>query len=410
MESNREESIRCIEIALNKYKEGNLEGCIKFLNKSNSLYPNERARELLATYSSSTTSSSSTTTQKETDGSSTTTTTTTTSSKTTQTTETINEPAKPKYTAEQVAAIKRIRACKSFYEVLEIPKTATENEIKKAYRKLALQMHPDKNHAPGSDDAFKIVTQAFSCLSDSNKRQTYDLHGSEDTPINRSPFTRGGGVYYDDEFSPEDIFNMFFGVQPNVRNRRAGGNNYYYSSSPFGSGVQFNFGGPPRRRPAAHHHQPQQQESGYSLLLILIPLLLFILSLFAGGGSSYNNSNTYSSLYQFTETQSFNRERVIVVPIDLAQDSKIDIQYFVKSDFDRAVKHYGIDMQKFESDVVNKWVVFKEPYCKRKEELDEIIKKNPSDTNLHQTIKKELKKYDFVFKYCDQLNKNKVFK
>ncbi|KAN0055386.1 hypothetical protein ACTA71_008497 [Dictyostelium dimigraforme] len=410
MESNKEESIRCIDIAIKKYNEGNLEGCLKFLNKSISLYPNDRAKELLATYTSTTTTSS-TSTETSTDGHGGISTKTTTTKTTTS--ETINESIKPKYTAEQVAAVKRIKACKSFYEVLEIKKDANETDIKKAYRKIALQMHPDKNQAPGAEDAFKIVTQAFSCLSDPRKRQTYDLHGSEE-PTNRSPFSRGGGgggggMYYEDDISPEDIFNIFFGIPTTGARNRRGGNQYYATSmggSPFGNGVQFSFGGAPmpRRRTQHHHHQPQQEtQDSYSFLIILIPIILFFL-LFGGGSSSASSgvNRYYKNLYDFTQTQQFQNERNI--PIDLSSGDKINIQYFVRSDFDKISKQSGFDFTIFQNDVTEKWVTFKEPYCKKKKQLDNTLKKEPSNSS----IEKELSKN--IYKYCDILNKNRVFK
>lgn len=65
------------------------------------------------------------------------------------------------YTREQVAAVKRIRSCHDYYEILGVSKEATDTELKKAYRKLALQFHPDKNSAPGAGEAFKAIGNAF---------------------------------------------------------------------------------------------------------------------------------------------------------------------------------------------------------------------------------------------------------
>jgi len=83
---------------------------------------------------------------------------------------------------------------KDYYQVLGVPKNASQEHIKKAYRKLAMQYHPDRN--PGKEqwanDKFKAINEAFSVLGDPQKRQQYDQFGTvgEIGDIFGSPFTR----------------------------------------------------------------------------------------------------------------------------------------------------------------------------------------------------------------------------
>lgn len=68
---------------------------------------------------------------------------------------------------------------KDYYRSLGLTKTATEEEIKKAYRKLALRYHPDKNKAAGAEEKFKEIAEAYEVLSDKSKREVYDKYGEE---------------------------------------------------------------------------------------------------------------------------------------------------------------------------------------------------------------------------------------
>lgn len=66
---------------------------------------------------------------------------------------------------------------KDFYEILGVSKNASEAEIKRAYRKLALQWHPDRNKSPEANDKFKEINKAYEVLADSKKKEVYDQYG-----------------------------------------------------------------------------------------------------------------------------------------------------------------------------------------------------------------------------------------
>ena len=127
------------------------------------------------------------------------------------------------YTSEQFEAVKSVRKCQDYYEILGVTKEAPDSDLKKAYRKLALQFHPDKNHAPGAGEAFKIISNAFGILSDSEKRRKYNLYGPamENRPPTR-PNNRGHHSYrYESDLTPEEVFYKFFGTGQAEYVRRA---------------------------------------------------------------------------------------------------------------------------------------------------------------------------------------------
>ncbi len=97
-----------------------------------------------------------------------------------------------------------------YYKVLGVPQTASAEEIKRAYRKLAHQHHPDK--AGGSEEKFKEVNEAYQVLSDSEKRARYDRFGSADSGAGFGGFgAQGFNVNFEDLGAMGDIFEQFFG-------------------------------------------------------------------------------------------------------------------------------------------------------------------------------------------------------
>lgn len=114
---------------------------------------------------------------------------------------------------------------RDFYEVLGISKSASAAEIKSAYRKLALEWHPDKNKAANANEKFKEINEAYAVLSDPKKKETYDQFG-------HSAFAPGAGGQ-----QGGNPFSGFGGQGPFQQ--------YYYSTSggqggnPFGGGEEF---------------------------------------------------------------------------------------------------------------------------------------------------------------------------
>ena len=68
---------------------------------------------------------------------------------------------------------------KDYYKILGIAKGASEDDVRKAYRKMALKFHPDKNKSAGAEEKFKEIAEAYEVLSDKRKRDVYDKYGED---------------------------------------------------------------------------------------------------------------------------------------------------------------------------------------------------------------------------------------
>ncbi|NOT49741.1 MAG: molecular chaperone DnaJ [Chitinophagaceae bacterium] len=116
---------------------------------------------------------------------------------------------------------------RDYYEILGVSKTASTDEIKKAYRKVAMQFHPDRN--PGdkaAEEKFKEAAEAYEILSDADKKAQYDRYGHAGVSGNGRGGYSGGGMNMEDIFSQfgdifgDDLFGSFFG---GGQQRRSGG-------------------------------------------------------------------------------------------------------------------------------------------------------------------------------------------
>ncbi|THX27360.1 DUF1977-domain-containing protein [Aureobasidium pullulans] len=235
------------------------------------------------------------------------------------------------FTVDQKAAVVRVRKCSptAFYDILgleSVKKTATESDIKKAYRKLSLLTHPDKNGYDGADEAFKMVARAFAVLSDSDKKAKFDRFGGDPdsrfqgaSASSASPFSGGGatrrgpgGGMFEEEISPEDLFRQFFGG-----GGMGGGGGPFggMGGGPFGGGLfdgpgfVFNMGGgpgvrvhqfgggAPRRRPQQRADPNAPPPSLLQSLQSLLPLLLLFIFPLLSGLFSGNGTSSGPSIY-----------------------------------------------------------------------------------------------------------------
>lgn len=308
MEVNKDEAERCKAIGVNAMKQKEYARAAKFFRKSLSLYPLSGVEALLTTVerletagndTANGTTSGSAHNENGTSGSNFRRNTSSGSAVPPAPT----SPGGRSYTQEQVEIVETILRAKAqggrtaHYKVLNVSSTScTESDIKKAYRKLAVKVHPDKNSAPKSDEAFKAVGLAYATLSDPQKKAIYDRYGDED-PDNRGGGGGGGmrqagtrGMHFrpGDEVSPEDIFNMFFGGgMPGGGMHRGPGGMHFYT----------NFGGPggfaqarqqQQRNTQGTSQQRQETTPGLASLVQLLPFLLILML-------SFLNMNDYSS-------------------------------------------------------------------------------------------------------------------
>ncbi|KAG8756913.1 hypothetical protein FRC11_004928 [Ceratobasidium sp. 423] len=338
MEANRDDALKSLRLARKHFEGGNLSEARRLADKSISLFPTTDAKEFLATLASAP-SPASPVNPPMASGAETHPSAGGAHSRKGKAKADSADGGEKKWTPEQAAVVKRVRSCgaTAYYEVLAIEKTADENEVKKAYRKLALQLHPDKNNAPGADEAFKVVSKAFTILSDPQKRAVYDQVGGD-------PEQRGGGgtpssemggmhmrpghnhMFFDEEINPEDVFNMFFGASG------FGGPGFSAGfGNGFGGGPMFtaSFGGPrirvqrfgTPRRPAG---QQQATEMGdtRSIFVQLLPLIaLLAISLFSSLFSFITTGGTppYPG-FRYDQSGSFKVEQ---------STSRLNVPYFV---------------------------------------------------------------------------------
>ncbi|XP_076758102.1 dnaJ homolog subfamily B member 6-B isoform X5 [Xylocopa sonorina] len=170
-----------------------------------------------------------------------------------------------------------------YYKVLEVQRTATSGDIKKAYRKLALKWHPDKNpeNLEEANKRFKEISEAYEVLIDEKKRRVYDQYGKEGLQM------PGGKRRHEDDFDPR--FNTFVFRDPEEVFREFFGGTGFEDlfSDLTGAGI---------RRGSGRHSHPSSNSISTSFLGPLGFGFSPFSNLFEGGSGNFTSFNTFTTI------------------------------------------------------------------------------------------------------------------
>ncbi|KAH0788266.1 dnaJ subfamily B member 14 [Histomonas meleagridis] len=176
--------------------------------------------------------------------------------------------------AEQQEECERILRARTHYEVLQLEKTCTTEEVRRSYKRIALKVHPDRNKHPKATEAFQKISIAYETLSKQDKRAQYDRFGDakpeipQPNPYNGfhyNAFRRNDPFFtFSDDITPEELFQMFTNM--------GFGNHHTYQ----------------RRQ---HRQQNQRHNELLMALLFAVPSILMILFSFFTKNSLFGHSN-----------------------------------------------------------------------------------------------------------------------
>mmetsp|Transcript_14485 Transcript_14485/g.39926 ORF Transcript_14485/g.39926 Transcript_14485/m.39926 type:complete len:456 (-) Transcript_14485:749-2116(-) len=445
MEVNKGEAERCRDLAANFMRQKQYAKAIKFLNKSLSMYPLPGVEALLAqaegfaaegdpASASEPTNSASSASNGHTSSPRPSTASASTAASAPAAASGSGSQSQPSsagvgeagrnYTQAQVDIVKKIVRAKdtgrnAHYKVLGVEPTANENELKKAYRKLALKLHPDKNSAPGADEAFKAVGLAYGTLSDPQKRTIYDRYGDEDPDNRGGGGMRPGGMHFrrgghGQDVSPEEIFNMFFGGGMGgggggggMHMRGPGGMHFY--SSGFGGGNPFAQAAFAQQRARQQQRQRQQQQARgageddapqpprYAQLLQFLPFLLFILLSFFNS-SDVGTAGGEGRYFSLTPVDPF------VHSLQTKLSPVKGIPYYVSNKFMRTYYRDRYQLGQVERMVESTYEKYLVNECKKQKSYKQALKLDATKAPTEEAkLKARKRAAEFVLGRCDEL-------
>jgi len=397
MEANKPEAERCLEIAQKYLRAKDLDKAAKFLSKSMKLYPLPAARQLqeavLADLKAKRSSSAGSASSEQSTGA---------SSSFSSSSRAPPEPERMTsaengrtYTEKQAQIVRDVLAEKGkenqHFRVLGVSASATADEIKRAYKKRALKLHPDKNPAPGADEAFKLISQAYSVLSDEEKKAAYERWGDDGEGTSSGPPGRPGhgtATYTHDD--AEEIFRMFFG-----------------------GGAPGGFGGPGfrvytngREHPIFRSRRRQRNDDGqddgrgrnnalFMQLLQLLPILVLMLMSFSGGG------HESARIYSLNQTSQYPHRR----ETGMASANVVKgIPYYVQPTFNRQYAKDYRSLRRVEEAVVQEYRKQLHAQCYQERELLRQLKRQAKRGTEKQKQHAEERARLLPMESCRQLN------
>lgn len=316
MEGNKDDALKCLKICKEALEIGDRTRALKFITKARRLDPTLPVDDLISTINARAPAEDPPPQDAAPNGAS-------VPGKGPTGTTTFRARASPNgssssnaYTEEQVSIVRQIKKQKDYYAILGLEKGCSVEDVRKAYRKLSLKVHPDKNQAPGAEEAFKAVSKAFQCLSDEESRKRYDLVGSDDEVVYQGRSARraqhGFNGFYEADIDPDEIFRNFFfrsgGMPPMATS---------FQGFRFGTGM-----GPTAARQGNVHGSGN---SNFRALIQILPVILLLL---------LNFLPSSEPIYSLLQSQSYKHEYV----------TQRDVPFYVKTS--KFEEEYPLDSSK----------------------------------------------------------------
>ncbi|KAJ9551089.1 hypothetical protein OSB04_015134 [Centaurea solstitialis] len=295
MDGNKDEALRCLKIGKDALGLGDRTRALKFISKAQRLDPSLPVDDLLSSLESNPANNSSKSPANsagagDSDSSGV--------RRRVPVTGSSSGSGLGSCTDEQIAIVREIRRKKDYYDILGLEKSCSVEDVRKAYRKLSLKVHPDKNKAPGSEEAFKKISKAFQCLSVDENRKKYDVMGSDEPVYERHAARRhhhngfGGNGFFDGDVDAEEIFrNFFFGGMNGPRTTTTQFTGFNFGTGNMGTRTADN---------------GANGFNGRALLQLLPVLLILLVSFLPSNEPPYSLSRTYSYEHRFVTQKGVN--------------------------------------------------------------------------------------------------------